>query len=90
MADRMRGPLPQDALIIGSDGTVIGVLYDYDDRTIPNARLIAEAPDLLNALKEIVDDLEARWNMRDPRTNPGIRDNVDRARNIIAKVEGGE
>lgn len=42
---------------------------------------------LLKALKDIVDDLEARWDMRDPSTNPGIKDNVERAKAIIAKAE---
>lgn len=44
MADEMRGPQPQDFLIVGSDGTVIGILYDFAERCPANARLIAASP----------------------------------------------
>jgi hypothetical protein len=54
-----------------------------------NARLIAAAPDLLAALKAMVDDLEARWDMSAPSTNPGIRHNVEQAKAAIAKAVGG-
>lgn len=50
--------------------------------------LLAAAPELLAALKEIADDLEARWDMRDRSTNPGIRHCVEQARAAIAKAEG--
>ena len=53
-----------------------------------HAHLIAAAPDLLEALRETIEDLEARWDMNDPRTNPGIRQCVERGRAAIAKAEG--
>lgn len=43
--------------------------------------------DLLMVLKNIVDDLEARWDMRDAGTNPGIRHNVEQAKVAIATAE---
>jgi hypothetical protein len=46
-----------------------------------------EGVEVLAALKDIVDDLEARWDMDDPRTNPGIKHNVERAKAAIAKAE---
>lgn len=42
---------------------------------------------VLSALREMTDDLEARWDMNDPRTNPGIKHNVARAREAIALAE---
>jgi hypothetical protein len=50
-------------------------------------RLQQERGELLAALKDLVEDLKARWDMRDPRTNPGIRHYVDRAEATIATVE---
>jgi hypothetical protein len=37
------------------------------------------------ALVGLVDDLEARWDMSDPRTNPGIKHHVQQAKEAIAK-----
>jgi hypothetical protein len=59
------------------------------DQAIANARLIAAAPDLLAALKEFVDDIEARWDMNSPSTNPGIKQCVEQAKAAIAKAEQG-
>jgi hypothetical protein len=50
-SELMRGPLPQDFLVVGADSTVIGVLYDYLNRTPVNARLIAAAPELLDLVR---------------------------------------
>jgi hypothetical protein len=59
-----------------------------DEASEANARLIAATPDLLEALKDIVEDLEARWDMSDRRTNPGIVSCVEKGRHAIAKAEG--
>ncbi len=40
----------------------------------------AEIAKLRSALKEMTDDLEARWDMKDSSTNPGIRHCVEQAR----------
>ena len=39
---------------------------------------------LTGALKSIGDDLEARWDMTDSRTNPGIRAIVEQAKAVLA------
>lgn len=55
---------------------------DTDDATgLANARLIAAAPELLEALKELLD--EARTNMRGGKGHL-----IDKARSAIAKAEG--
>jgi hypothetical protein len=46
-----------------------------------------EVKRLRTALKDLVEDLEARWDMRDPRTNPGIRHYVERANGALAGEE---
>jgi hypothetical protein len=48
----------------------------------------AQRNDLLAVLKDMTEDLEARWDMRDRSTNPGIVVNVERANAAIAKAEG--
>ena len=70
------------------DGGYGGENKPYRDVSEPNARLIASAPDLLAALKEMTEDLEARWDMNDRSTNPGIRHCVEQAKAVIAKAEG--
>lgn len=49
-----------------------------------NGHLIAAAPELLQALREIADDYEDRFDLNDPSTNPGIRLTIKRARAAIA------
>ena len=53
-----------------------------------NAHLIAAAPDLLEALRALVDDIGERFNISSQSTNPGMRDAVNQARAAIAKAEG--
>lgn len=50
-------------------------------------RLQGERDELLAALKGLVDDLKARWDMNHPSTNPGIRHHVEQADAAIAKAE---
>lgn len=64
---------------------------DDDERLIDwqaNARLIAAAPDLLEALKEIAADYADRFDLDDPSTNPGIKYTIKQARAAIAKATG--
>jgi hypothetical protein len=64
---------------------------DYAQRAadgLAQERLAREASEaqvqaLREALQEMTEDLEARWDMNDPRTNPGIRHNVERARSLL-------
>lgn len=51
-----------------------------------DARLISAAPDLLDALKDLAEDIAERFDMDSPSTNPGIKIYVERARAVIAKA----
>lgn len=53
-----------------------------------NARLIAAAPDLLAALREISADYADRFDLESPSTNPGIKIVIEQARAAIAKATG--
>ena len=53
-----------------------------------NARLIAAAPDLLEALRELADDIADRFDMSSPSTNPGMKAAVNEARAAILKATG--
>jgi len=53
-----------------------------------NCRLIAAAPELLEALKEITADYADRFDLDSPSTNPGIKSSIRQARAAIAKAEG--
>lgn len=89
-AERMRGPLPQDALIIGNDSTCIGVLYDFAERTRPNACLVAAAPDLKAALEAILnlEEIDGVGGGR-IRISLDLRSPVaEQARAALVKAEG--
>lgn len=58
-------------------------------RTNANSRLIAAAPDLLAALREIADDYADRFDLTCPSTNPGIKSTIAQARAAIAKATTG-
>lgn len=51
-------------------------------------RLIAAAPDLLEALEDLESDIAGRFDMEDPSTNPGIKFAIEAARAAIAKARG--
>lgn len=53
-----------------------------------NARLIAAAPDLLDALQDLADDIADRFDMDSDSTNPGMKYAVRQARAAIAKALG--
>lgn len=53
-----------------------------------NAQLIAAAPELLEALRALSDDIEERFDMQDRSTNPGIKYCVEQARAAIQKATG--
>lgn len=57
--------------------------------TRANARLIAAAPDLLAALKDLADDISERFDMECSSTNPGMVQAARNARAAIAKATGG-
>ncbi|GFM73801.1 hypothetical protein PSCICL_47930 [Pseudomonas cichorii] len=51
-----------------------------------NAKLIAAAPELLEALIDLADDIAERFDMDSPSTNPGIKHYIQNARDAIAKA----
>lgn len=53
-----------------------------------NARLIAAAPDLLEALVALTEDIADRFDMESPSTNPGIKHCIEQARAALARVKG--
>lgn len=70
-------------------GHVLADCYSCDDEQADvDARLMAAAPDLLEALKDIADDYTDRFDLESPSTNPGIKHRVRLARAAIAKAQG--
>jgi hypothetical protein len=55
-----------------------------------NANLIAAAPELLEALQDLADDIADRFDMDSPSTNPGIKHCIEAARAAIAKARGSQ
>ena len=51
-----------------------------------NLRLLASAPDLLEALMSLADDVSDRFDLDCPSTNPGIKSCIAEARAAIAKA----
>lgn len=72
-----------------SDSVTIGPWLQAHDNAKANARLIAAAPDLLEALKIITDDVCDRFDMESESTNPGMKWAVKEARAAIAKATRG-
>lgn len=78
-----------EAEITAQDGDVVVAQYNnLTEQGEFNARLIAAAPDLLEALEELVGDIADRFDMDSPSTNPGIKHAVEAAHKAIAKAKG--
>lgn len=61
-----------------------------DIQDAANASLIAAAPDMYEALRELVDDVCDRVDLDSPSCNPGIKTAVKFARAALAKAVRGE
>lgn len=72
----------------GGEKDIASVFLTRNDEDEANARLIAAAPDLLEALQFITQDVCERFDMNDPSTNLGMRMAVKEARAAIAKATG--
>jgi hypothetical protein len=72
----------KDTRVIGADSEVVCFGNSANDKNKANARLIAAAPELLEALKEIIGECP------DPKLPYGHRIN-EIARAAIAKAQGG-
>ena len=78
-----------EAEITAQDGDVVVAQYNsLIEQGEFNARLIAAAPDLLEALQYLVSDITERFDVENPSTNPGIKYAVEAAQKAIAKAEG--
>ena len=95
MSTFTKGPWVVDGNVIRGDhqrngsvtvACVLDVAYPYGRRaggsTQPNARLIAAAPDLYEALKELI-DMDVAY-----QRGQKVSDAVDKARAALAKAEG--
>ena len=86
--------LPDECWIIAADGTDIAeTIGDYDDENVwpvmeANARLIAAAPDLLEALKRIMPYANTGASVQDVYTSE--QPEFIAARAAIAKAEASE
>lgn len=71
--------------VVGDDCTICsmpGWDADYEDEELANARLISAAPDLYEALKELI-DMDVAY-----QRGQKVSDAVDKARAALAKAEG--
>ena len=53
-----------------------------------NAQLMAASPVLLDALRDLVEDITDRFDMDSPSTNPGLKSAVKRAQAALDAAEG--
>ncbi len=80
------------AFTIGTAGGFhIASIHQQGTDTEANARLIASAPDMLEALKECVAEWDTKWeNPPEGHGTPQEPPSVMFARQAIAKAEGGK
>ncbi len=95
------GPWKHDdiyGLIVTQDGAEIAACHagrtGGKSETVPNARLIAAAPELLEALKQLLDDYSDATDCCDPNCDCEGNDSKKRLAKLataaIAKAEGKE
>lgn len=85
-----RAPDKDDFAIITPDMMCVGTCWGdplWKDGKA-NARLISAAPELLEALRELHDDVCARFDIAGPSMNPGMLRAVETARAAIARATG--
>lgn len=85
-AEHTAGPWPITWGHVIDIGGIATVPQTLDGRHTANARLIAAAPELLEALREITADYADRFDLDSPSTNPGIKSSIKLARAAIAKA----
>jgi hypothetical protein len=61
-------------------------VFDKIGKSEANARLLAAAPDLLEALQDCLLEFQERYDLESSSTNPGIRFAAEAARAAIAKA----
>lgn len=87
-------PQPDSSIAIGATGTPLIARVQLRDVSInehnANARLIAAAPELLEALSELADEVSDRFDLESPSTNPGIKHAVAVARKAIARATAAQ
>ena len=73
----------EDSLMVGGGDDGSDIVADVRDRDHANARLIAAAPAMYEVLSELLDTLEMSKGY-------GFDEEYEKAREVLAKVEGGE
>lgn len=69
-------------------GKIARATITSEDELVANARLMVSAPDLLDALRDLTNDVCERFDMESSSTNPGIKHCVEQALKAIAKATG--
>jgi len=72
---------------------LVEALRDAESALIGQSTERARQQGLKTALVDLVEDLEARWDMNDSHTNPGIRHCVEQARKALRcadELESGQ
>lgn len=72
--------------ILDKDGDIVAGAVDYiDESSLPNAHLIAAAPDLYNALENVMHEIQF---LGDEEHYFGTTERFDAARAALAKARG--